>query len=122
MRALAAVVLAALCVVQADAFYDKNSNVVSLTPSNFRDKVVSSNSLWIVEFYAPWCGHCQSLKPEYEKAATNLKGIVSLGAVDCDDKSNGPLCQQYGIQGFPTIKVFDAGKSKPTGTTASPLS
>lgn len=53
--------------------YSSTSNVVELTPSNFDKLVVKSDHVWIVEFYAPWCGHCQSLTPEYEKAAKALK-------------------------------------------------
>jgi len=51
----------------------------------------------VVEFYAPWCGHCQRLAPEYEKAATNLKGMIKVGGVNCDEEKQ--LCGQYGIQG-----------------------
>ena len=51
------------------------------------------------------CGHCRNLAPEYQKAAKALKGIVGVGAIDCDQEANKPLCGQYGIQGFPTIKV-----------------
>ncbi|KAK4854952.1 hypothetical protein QYF36_002717 [Acer negundo] len=40
--------------------------------------------LWIVEFFAPWFGHCKKLAPEWKRAANNLKGKVKLGHVDCD--------------------------------------
>lgn len=55
------------------AFYSPSSNVVELNPSNFESKVINSDHIWIVEFFAPWCGHCQSLVPEYTKAAKALK-------------------------------------------------
>jgi protein disulfide-isomerase A6 len=55
------------------ALYPSSSDVVELTPSNFDRLVIQSDALWIVEFYAPWCGHCQQFVPEYSKAATALK-------------------------------------------------
>ena len=63
-------------------------------------------------FYAPWCGHCKSLKPAYEKAAKNLAGLAKVAAVNCDEESNKPLCGQMGVQGFPTLKIVKPG-SKP---------
>ena len=42
------------------------------------------------------CGHCKSLAPEYQKAAKALKGIIGVGAVDCDQHKS--LCGQYGVQ------------------------
>ena len=57
------------------------------------------------------CGHCKSLAPAYQKAAESLHGVVNVVAVDCDAEANKPTCGQYGIQGFPTIKVFPPGKS-----------
>ena len=54
------------------------TNVVELDPKNFQKEVIKSDSVWIVEFYAPWCGHCQRLVPDYTKAAKALKGVVKV--------------------------------------------
>lgn len=93
------------------SLYSPSSSVVDLTPANFDDKVLDSKTIWIVEFFAPWCGHCKSFAPEYQKAAEALKGVVKVGAVDAD--AHGSLGQKYGIRGFPTIKIFIPGKSSP---------
>jgi len=95
-----------------NGFYSSSDDVVQLDPSNFDRLVVQSSDLWIIEFYAPWCGHCQSLTPEWKRAATALKGIVKVGAVDAD--AHKSLGQEYGVQGFPTIKVFGTNKRSPT--------
>eukprot|EP01100_Stratorugosa_tubuloviscum_P006431 TRINITY_DN2779_c1_g2_i1.p1 TRINITY_DN2779_c1_g2~~TRINITY_DN2779_c1_g2_i1.p1 ORF type:complete len:408 (-),score=170.42 TRINITY_DN2779_c1_g2_i1:65-1288(-) len=87
-----------------NSLYSPNSEVIILNKKNFASTVFSSPHVWLVEFYAPWCGHCKSLVPEYQKAATTLKGLVKVAAVDCDAERE--LCQFYSIQGFPTIKLF----------------
>ena len=61
-------------------------------------------------FYAPWCGHCRNLKPEYEKAAKGLKDLAQVVAVNCDDEANKPLCGSMGVQGFPTLKIVKPSK------------
>jgi protein disulfide-isomerase A6 len=66
-----------------------------------------------VEFYAPWCGHCKALEPEYETAAKKLKGQVKLGKVDATE--HAALAQRYGVNGYPTVKVFDYGLGKNDG-------
>lgn len=65
----------------------------------------------IVEFYAPWCGHCKNLQPAYEKAAKNLAGLAKVAAVDCDEEANKPFCGGFGVQGFPTLKIVKPGKT-----------
>ncbi|GFH26319.1 uncharacterized protein HaLaN_24451 [Haematococcus lacustris] len=82
--------------------YSASSPVVSLDPSNLKAKLKSGPAL--VEFYAPWCGHCKALTPEWEKAAKAMKGSVTVAAVDAD--AHKELAQEYGIQGFPTIKFM----------------
>jgi protein disulfide-isomerase-like protein len=88
-------------------------SVQELTEQNFERQVLSSDEFWIVEFYAPWCGHCQNLGPEYEKAATKMRNKANFGAVDCTSTVGSPVCGKYGVHSFPTIKGFGKNKRKP---------
>lgn len=81
------------------------SDVVELSSATFPG-YVQKNGLVLAEFFAPWCGHCKNLAPEYEKAATTLKEKnISLAKVDCTE--NQDLCQELDIKGFPTMLVFE---------------
>ncbi len=55
------------------------------------------------------CGHCKSLAPKYEASASSLSPLIPFYAIDCDAGPNKPLCGEYGIKGFPTIKAFPRG-------------
>jgi len=76
------------------------------------DNFLKENKVTMVEFFAPWCGHCKNLAPEYKKLAKALNGIIKIGAVDADQEANKPLAGKYGVQGFPTLKIFVNGKPK----------
>lgn len=86
--------------------------LVTLTSENFQEKIVDNPQPAIVEFYAPWCGHCKTLAPHYAKAADKLKGMVTFGTVDCTDQEE--LCGEYSVDGYPTLKVFEMEADTPT--------
>ncbi|KAM6973657.1 protein disulfide isomerase family A, member 8 [Aplochiton taeniatus] len=62
----------------------------------------------LVKFYAPWCGHCKKLAPDFETAATRLKGTVHLAKVDCT--ANPDTCSRFGVTGYPALKIFRNGE------------
>jgi protein disulfide-isomerase A1 len=80
-----------------------SGDVVILTESTF-DAEIKESGLTLVEFFAPWCGHCKTLAPNFARAATELKGAAKLASVDCTVEKD--LCSRFGVQGFPTLKVF----------------
>jgi protein disulfide-isomerase A1 len=88
---------------------DAASNVTQLTEATFND-FIKENDLVLAEFFAPWCGHCKALAPEYEEAATLLKEKnIQLIKVDCTEEAD--LCKTHGVEGYPTLKVFRGPES-----------
>ncbi len=61
-------------------------------------------------FYAPWCGYCKRMKPDYSAAATALKNKAILAAVNCELSDNNGLRKTYNVTGYPTLLFFKNGK------------
>ena len=93
------------------ALYDADSDVVQVTEQTFHEEILDFPGIVIVKFYAPWCGECQYLAPQYDKVATALKGIVKVAAVDATTAER--LSEKHEIEGYPTIKIFGLNKKKP---------
>lgn len=102
---------------------DEEDKVLVLDDNSF-DEELKKHTSFLVEFYAPWCGHCKSLAPEYAKAAEILRNLevpFYLGKVDATVSTE--LSQRFSIEGFPTIKFFKDGvwKDYEGGRTAEEI-
>jgi protein disulfide isomerase len=81
-------------------------DVLTLTGETF-DATVQATPNMLIQFYAPWCGHCKRLAPDFEKAASILKGRVVLAKVDATVET--ALAQTYKVDGYPTLYFFRKG-------------
>ena len=91
-------------------FYEGRRNIVTVTQHNF-DQVVDRGQHdhpVLVDFYAPWCVHCQQMTPEWKKAALALEGKAVLAAVNCENSGN--LCQMVNIHAYPTVVLYWQGE------------
>jgi len=87
----------------------KKDGILVLNDENF-DKMIGEQKFLLVEFYAPWCGHCQALEPEYIKAAEILAkkhSEIRLGKLDSTKEPK--ITEKFKIQGFPSLKFFRNG-------------
>ncbi|EPY52658.1 protein disulfide isomerase [Schizosaccharomyces cryophilus OY26] len=91
----------------AGGFYTSSADVPKVNKEGLQE-LLNANALFMTKFYAPWCGHCKSLAPEYELAAEELeKDNISMVEVDCTEEAD--LCNEYNIRGYPTLSVFKNG-------------
>jgi protein disulfide isomerase len=85
------------------------SDVLVLTADSFEHDLKHNKHVFLGVF-APWCGHCQTLKPAFEEAATRVRGDAVFASLDGSDKANAEIVQRLGVKGFPALKIFTDGK------------
>jgi len=82
------------------------SNVVDLDDKNFNSIALNTQKDVLAEFYAPWCGHCKHLAPDYEKVAAAFAGEKNVVVAKLDADNYKDLAGKYGVSGFPTLLWF----------------
>jgi len=77
-----------------------------VTEKNF-EQLKNESPFFLVEFFAPWCGHCKTLTPIFKRSADILKSFKSpvvLGT--CDATEEKDLGAKFDLKGYPTVKLF----------------
>ncbi|KAG0366616.1 hypothetical protein BGX24_003616 [Mortierella sp. AD032] len=91
-----------------DSTVNTQGKVIVLDNKNYESSLKNGEP-WLVEYYAPWCGHCKALAPTYEELAKELKGKVNVAKVDCP--ANDAVCRSQKVRGYPTIKLHQNGQA-----------
>ena len=77
-------------------------NLLTILQTNFHSALEDTSQLWIIEFYASWCGHCQHFAPVIRKWSDDIQNwgrMVSIGVIDCGDNQNHEICTSNNING-----------------------
>ena len=84
------------------------ANVVHLTEQTFDEALAAAEGVWMVDFWAAWCGPCRAIAPVLEELAQSSKGGVTLAKVNVDEQPT--LAARYGVRSIPTILFVKDGK------------
>ncbi|KAK8753003.1 hypothetical protein OTU49_001936, partial [Cherax quadricarinatus] len=93
---------------------EQGADVVHINDVNALTRLLKKEKTFMMMFYAPWCGFCKRLKPDYSSAATELKDTHTLVAMDVNKPENSAARIKYNITGFPTLVYFENGVPKYT--------
>lgn len=81
---------------------------VKLTSANFEKEVIQAKTTVLVDFWAPWCGPCQTIAPHVEEIAKEMEGKLKVAKLNIDDASD--IATRYTVMSIPTLLIFKEGK------------
>mmetsp|Transcript_16735 Transcript_16735/g.34491 ORF Transcript_16735/g.34491 Transcript_16735/m.34491 type:complete len:219 (+) Transcript_16735:53-709(+) len=82
------------------------ASAIDLTPANFDE--VTAGKVVFIKMFAPWCGHCKKMKPDWDKLMDEYKDSETQLVADADCTTDAkPICDANGVKGFPTLKYGD---------------
>lgn len=73
------------------------------------DKIIASEHLMLIDFYATWCGACRAIDPILDRIALSMSDIVTLVRIDTTTASSTELVRRYNIVAVPTLMLFFRG-------------
>lgn len=84
------------------------SSPLEVNDGNFESEVLKSDLLFLVDFWAPWCGPCHMVSPIVEEIGKDYEGKLKVGKLNVDE--NSQTAGQYGIMSIPSVLFFKEGK------------
>ena len=85
-------------------------SAIKLTKDNFTSEVINSGKIWMVDFWASWCGPCRMLTPTIEEIASENHSDLRVGKVNVDEQPE--LAVKFGVMSIPTVVIIKDGKEK----------
>ena len=85
-------------------------NVLTINEENFEEEILNSKEKVLVDFYANWCGPCQTMSPVIDEIAN--ENTIKVGKVNIDENQN--LAIEYDIMTIPTIWIVNNGEIEKT--------